>query len=243
MIDPKFWTDAKITELSFSARLLYIGLWQYADDEGLFKKDLRNIKMELFPDQKFPLEKCFDELENAGFFRLGTLDGETVVEIRQFLTHQKVNRPTPSKLRENTVFSEGSVSPQESSVRTHAQVKIREVKIREVKRGDSVSCHSLSPTAQAPFVPPDWIDAKIWEEFRAMRKKKRAAMTPYAEALVVTELQKLRTAGGDVAAILEQSIRNNWTDVYPLKDNSANGNRPTVDKLRAETDRALKAGL
>ena len=36
VIDPAFWSDSKITELSFNARLLYIGLWQYADDEGLF---------------------------------------------------------------------------------------------------------------------------------------------------------------------------------------------------------------
>jgi phage replication O-like protein O len=122
-----------------------------------------------------------------------------------------------------------------SSVETHTKetkTKETETKEREI-------------SANAPFVLPDWIDFKVWEEFRAMRKKKRAAMTAYAEELVIAELQKLRTAGGDVVAILEQSIRNNWTDVYSLKDNSSNGNRqPTgVDKLRAETDRALKAGL
>ena len=31
----------------------------------------------------------------------------------------------------------------------------------------------------------------------------------------------MRQLGGDVTAILEQSIRNDWRDVYPLKTQSA----------------------
>jgi hypothetical protein len=131
VIDPGFWTDSKIAELSIEARLLYIGLWQYADDEGLFVEDLKSIKMVLFPDQKFPLEKAYSELSAAGFFRFGTvaekaltddsLSPQTpkIVEIRRFLDHQTINRPTPSKLREIVTFTE-------DSLRTHSQVKLRE---------------------------------------------------------------------------------------------------------------------
>src|SRR5688572_21859932 len=125
VIDPSFWTDSKITALSFDARLLYIGLWQYADDEGLFVEDLKSLKMVLFPDQKFPLEKAYGELSAAGFFRFGmpltedSLSTQTtkIVEIRRFLEHQTINRPTPSKLREIVTFTEDSLS-------THSQVKL-----------------------------------------------------------------------------------------------------------------------
>jgi hypothetical protein len=153
VVDSSFWTDSKITSLSFSARLLYIGLWQYADDQGLFKKDLRNIKMELFPDQRFPLEKCFNELEKAGFFRFGTLDGETVVEIRNFLNHQTINRPTPSKLREKTRFTEDSVNPQAPLTEDSL---LREVKLREEKEESD----KLIPDSQS---------------FSISKKRKRAA--------------------------------------------------------------------
>ena len=128
MIDPAFWTDAKITAISFESRLLYIGLWQYADDEGLFVEDLKNIKMVLFPDQKFPLEKSYQELSMAGFFRFGSAEGARVVEIRHFGDWQSVNRPTPSKLRDFVTFTDDSLNTHEDSVKTHSQVKLREVK-------------------------------------------------------------------------------------------------------------------
>lgn len=151
VIDPAFWSDSKITELSFNARLLYIGLWQYADDEGLFLEDLKNIKMTLFPDQCFPLEECYGELRDAGFFRFGGLTDDSVrtqtrvkvAEIRHFKDHQTINRPTPSKLRERTTFNDDSLS-------THSQVKLSKEKI-----GDSVNDHSQShtePDKQPPHV-------------------------------------------------------------------------------------------
>lgn len=134
VIDPGFWTDSKITELSFDARLLYVGLWQYADDEGLFVEDLKNIKMTLFPDQKFLLENSYRELTDAGFFRFGTMtDGARIVEIRRFKNHQHINRPTPSKLRGDFVMLT------EDSVSTHSQVKLSKDKLSKDKLGHSVS--------------------------------------------------------------------------------------------------------
>ena len=135
VIDPNFWTDSKITELSFNARLLYIGLWQYADDEGLFIEDLKNIKMTLFPDQNFPLQNVYGELIEAGFFRFGRFTDNSVsaqtttkiVEIRHFKDHQTINRPTPSKLRDVVTFNDDSLN-------THSQVKLSKENI-----GDSVS--------------------------------------------------------------------------------------------------------
>ena len=35
MIDPKFWTDDKIMDLEPLARLLFIGIWNFADDNGI----------------------------------------------------------------------------------------------------------------------------------------------------------------------------------------------------------------
>jgi len=154
VIDPGFWTDSKITELSFDARLLYIGLWQYADDEGLFIEGLKSIKMVLFPDQQFPLEKTYGELATAGFFRFGTMDGAKVVEIRRFKDHQTINRPTPSKLREIVQFNDDSVSAHDDSLKTHSQVKLSKDKV-----GDSVS-HTESDK-QTPVSSPSRRERKL----------------------------------------------------------------------------------
>jgi hypothetical protein len=110
MIHEDFWTDAKITECSFPARLLYIGTWQYADDEGIFVVDLKNIKMQLFPDQKFPIESCWQELVDHNFFRFGKVDGLIVAQIRHFKRFQRINRPTPSKILPLITWNEDSLS-------------------------------------------------------------------------------------------------------------------------------------
>ena len=53
MIDPEFWSDEEIATLSFPARLFYIGLWNFADDEGKGKGHSKLLKAQIFPyDEK-----------------------------------------------------------------------------------------------------------------------------------------------------------------------------------------------
>lgn len=71
--------------------------------------------------------------------------------------------------------------------------------------------------AQAPCVLPDWVPSEAWSGFAAMRVKARKPMTDRAIKLIVSELERLRDAGNDPGAVLDQSTRNNWQDVYALK--------------------------
>ena len=38
-IKPEFWEDEKLANFSFAARLFFIGLWNIADDQGVFKNN------------------------------------------------------------------------------------------------------------------------------------------------------------------------------------------------------------
>ena len=85
-------------------------------------------------------------------------------------------------------------------------------------------CPSPSPTplktktgAKGAFVLPDWIEREAWDGFEEMRRKERKPMTDRARSLVVKQLEKLRAAGNDVTACLNQSTMRNWCDVYPVK--------------------------
>ena len=49
MIDPQFWCDEKMMVLSHSARLLFIGLWNFCDDQGIHKNSDLKLKAEIFP--------------------------------------------------------------------------------------------------------------------------------------------------------------------------------------------------
>ncbi len=77
---------------------------------------------------------------------------------------------------------------------------------------------------------PDWLDQSVWQTFADMRKKTRKPMTEEAARLIVVELDKLRAKGHDPTAVVQQSIRNNWLDVYPLKEKQDGRNSNTKPK-------------
>ena len=48
-IKPDFWTDEKIVQLPFEARLFFIGMWNFADDEGYLSDQPDRIKLQVLP--------------------------------------------------------------------------------------------------------------------------------------------------------------------------------------------------
>lgn len=69
---------------------------------------------------------------------------------------------------------------------------------------------------------PSWIPQETWDAFVEMRRKTlRKPPTDFALNLILRELFKLRDAGNDPLACLEQSIVNAWADVYELKAKKA----------------------
>ena len=56
-----------------------------------------------------------------------------------------------------------------------------------------------------------------WLAFIDMRKKLKKPMTEHAMDLMLSKLKKMKEAGQDVKAVLEQSITKSWSDVYELK--------------------------
>jgi len=64
---------------------------------------------------------------------------------------------------------------------------------------------------------PEWIDKETWTAYLEMRSAKKKPPTVKAVELIIKKLDDLRLAGQDVKEILNQSIINNWTGVFPLK--------------------------
>lgn len=48
-VKPEFWRDEKLSDLTDSERLIYIGLWMCADDAGWFRMNLAELGADLFP--------------------------------------------------------------------------------------------------------------------------------------------------------------------------------------------------
>ena len=48
-VKPEFWTDEKVVECSIPARLLFIGLFNFANDMGCLERSPKRLKMQIFP--------------------------------------------------------------------------------------------------------------------------------------------------------------------------------------------------
>jgi hypothetical protein len=100
-IKPQFWEDEKIGRLSFRSRLLYIGIWNFADDEGVVIWSPEYLRSRIFPYDDIPLadiKTLQDELINANVIFPYNSDGDSYGVVLTFRNHQVINRPVPSKL-------------------------------------------------------------------------------------------------------------------------------------------------
>lgn len=77
------------------------------------------------------------------------------------------------------------------------------------------------PKATPAQALPDWIPVDTWKAFTEMRRKIRKPLTDHAAMLMFKKLENLQTRGHPVQAVLEQSIVNDWQDVFELR----NGNQ------------------
>ena len=95
-IKPQFWDDAKIGRIPRDARLLYIGLWTFADDLGVVIADPVWLKSKIFPYDKIQiqqLEAWLGLLEKTGFISLLSVKSESFYYLPTFSRHQIINRP------------------------------------------------------------------------------------------------------------------------------------------------------
>ena len=49
-VKPEFWTSEQIIACSPIARLLFIGLWNFCDDNGVHPASYIRLKAEVFPE-------------------------------------------------------------------------------------------------------------------------------------------------------------------------------------------------
>ena len=111
MIDPQFWCDEKMMVLSHSARLLFIGLWNFCDDQGIHKNSDLKLKAEIFPADdltKDDVKKLKDELIKMDLIVAfkEEVSGDEILVVKNWKKYQKINRPIPSKYK----ISEDSMS-------------------------------------------------------------------------------------------------------------------------------------
>ena len=115
MIKPEFWTDEKILELDPIARLLFIGIWNFADDEGIIQDSAKGLKVKIFPADDIKVELIEDYLSSIVELKLilkgSDEKGHNLLKVANWHNHQKINHPTPTQYMFVEEEKDSSVSP------------------------------------------------------------------------------------------------------------------------------------
>ncbi len=94
--------------------------------------------------------------------------------------------------------------------------KARPEKRREEKKKES--------STKTLWSRPEWVPAKEWNDFEAMRKATpRVPFTDAARNGVIHELEKLRSQGLSPADLLRAAVTNGWRTVYAPKHANGSG--------------------
>jgi hypothetical protein len=101
-VKPQFWESESLAELPRDARLMFIGMWNHADDEGRMRGRPALVRSNVFPyeaDITIPMvEHWLEGLERVGSIRSYTVHGKPYIDIPEWSKHQVINRPQPSAL-------------------------------------------------------------------------------------------------------------------------------------------------
>lgn len=87
-IKPEFWTDDAIVELSIPARLLFLGMWNFACDNGHLADKPKQLRMRILPADEVDMEALLEELVEHK--RITRKNG--VITIPKFSHHQKPHK-------------------------------------------------------------------------------------------------------------------------------------------------------
>jgi len=115
-IKPEFWLNEELSAAPPEAALLAIGILNHSDDEGYFKANPALLKASIFPlrELSVSIQDLITDLSSVGYIEVVKgADGKQYGRVKKFNLHQKINRPSPSQIKNLAKFNEPSLSPQE----------------------------------------------------------------------------------------------------------------------------------
>jgi hypothetical protein len=98
-IKPEFWTSEQVMECSLNARLMFIGMWNFADDSGRLPYSPKSIKAQIFPSDEISLDTIrgmIVELSKNDLVIIYTVDDKEYLQITGW-QHQRIDKPQKPK--------------------------------------------------------------------------------------------------------------------------------------------------
>ena len=160
MIDPNIWQSEDFGKLSNLAKIVFIGLFSLADDEGRGRANPMYLKSTLFPYNEgmrsADIEKALSEISSNMSVIFYSCDGSNYYSLLSWNTFQKIDKATDSKIpafeEDNQeirrLFVEDSSKASRKVAPNRKEENIREYKRKEIedKRNRIVEIYNLHCT-------------------------------------------------------------------------------------------------
>lgn len=234
-IHPGLFTDEAFAGLSMAARVLLLGLWTEADDQGVFDWKPVTLKMRLMPVDNVSIPELLLELEANEIIRRFSQDGRELGAVRNFCKYQRPKTPKYRQLKSadirNYVASkyplaeatEAEVEPFPQKVEMAAQMEEGGCRREEVK--ESIPTPS-APNASEAFlrfkaVWPKRDGANPWQpaekKFNALVK---TGVDPEIMIAAAKSLAREEFARGNIGTkFIPQAIT--WLNQQRFQDHAA----------------------
>lgn len=164
-IKPGFFDNEKLAELPALTRILYIGLWCYADREGRFEWRPKRIKANILPYDDCDIEEMLMSLHVMSFIDIYTTGNDRFGRIPKFREHQN---PHPHEAKSRLP------EPPENAEENQCD----EMSLHVIK------CHEMSPKCNADSLIPDIkntpLPPKGGESEKPKRKRREKEPEPYS---------------------------------------------------------------
>ena len=199
-IKPEFPQSESMGRVSREARLCFVLLWTICDDAGRTRASSRMLASLLYPydeDAGKRIDGWLSELERENCVVRYEVDGNTYLEVRNWLNHQRIDRPSASKIPACDESSRVIANPREASCE---EGKGKEGKGRERK---------LAVVFDPSTVPG--LDLTAWSDWVAYRQSLRK---PLKEASFPAAAAVLAKLGSQQAAAVQHSIANGYQGIF-----------------------------
>ncbi len=174
-IKPEFPQSESMGRVSRDARLCFILLWTLADDAGKLRGNSRMLASLLYPyddDAKSLIDGWLGELEAEHCIERHSINGDAYVLIRNWLIHQKIDKPSKSKLPDFVESSRILANPR-------GGIKDQGSRIKDQDQGKGSGTQDMSSSKQLDPPPPNPVDVifdhwrKVWNHPKSQLDGKR----------------------------------------------------------------------
>jgi hypothetical protein len=217
-IKPEFPQSESMGRVSREARLCFILVWTICDDSGRARASSRMLASLLYPydeDAGKRIDGWLAELERENCIVRYEAEGNTYLEVRNWLNHQRIDKPSASKIPPFEESSRILANVRESSCE---EGKGREGKGRERKLA-------------AVFIPSNvtGLDLTAWADWIAYRQ---SLSKPLKEQSLPAAAAELAALGDRQAASVRHSIASGYRGIFDpparAQVSGTNGTKPPL---------------